>query len=74
MTFTGSLQELQAVVTLLHLEGHLSNAGDQQVFRAVSGDHIHVWPASGELQVQGHPQSSSALAERLEQGIASQGH
>jgi len=73
MTFTGSLQDLQAVVSLLHLQGHWSDEGDLQLFRTDKGDHINFWPASGELQVQGHPQSSGELAERLEQSIASQG-
>jgi hypothetical protein len=47
--------------------------GPLQSFSTDSGEHINFWPASGELQVKGHPQASHDLAARLEQAIASQG-
>jgi hypothetical protein len=34
---------------------------------------VSLWPASGELQVEGHPQASRALEARLEQAITGQG-
>jgi hypothetical protein len=47
--------------------------GPLQSFSTESGEHINVWPASGELQVKGHPQPSHDLAARLDQAIANQG-
>ncbi len=72
MTFSGSVQDLKAVVTLLHLQGHWSDEGDLRIFSTASGEHINFWPASGELQVQGHPQASQELEARLEQAMAHQ--
>ena len=73
MTFQGSLEDLKALVSLLHLQGHWIDEGPLQSFSTDSGEHINFWPASGELQVNGHPQASHDLATRLEQAIASQG-
>jgi hypothetical protein len=33
---------------------------------------VSLWPASGELQVKGHPQASHDLEARLEQAITGQ--
>ena len=73
MPFQGSLEDLKALITLLHLQGHWSDEGPLQTFSTDSGEHINFWPATGELQVKGHPQESHDLAARLEQAIADQG-
>ena len=73
MTFQGSLEDLKALVSLLHLQGHWMDEGPLQSFSTDSGEHINFWPASGELQVKGHPQASRELAARLEQAMASRG-
>ncbi|MCX5956515.1 MAG: hypothetical protein NTW51_08940 [Cyanobacteria bacterium] len=73
MSFKGSLEDLRALVSLLHLQGHWIDEGPLQSFSTESGEHINFWPASGELQVKGHPQASQDLAARLEQAIDSQG-
>ena len=73
MTFQGSLEDLKALVRLLHLQGHWMDEGPLQSFSTDSGEHINFWPASGELQVKGHPQASHDLASRLEQAMASRG-
>jgi len=73
MPFNGSREDLKALISLLHLQGHWVDEGPLQTFSTDSGEHINFWPASGELQVKGHPQASHDLAARLEQAIASQG-
>jgi hypothetical protein len=73
MSFQGSLEDLKALVDLLHLQGHWMDEGPLQSFSTKSGEHINFWPASGELQVKGHPHASRDLAARLEQAIANQG-
>jgi hypothetical protein len=73
MSFQGSLEELKALVTLLDIQGHWSDEGPLQTFSTNSGEHINFWPATGELQVKGHPQASHDLASRLEQAMASRG-
>jgi hypothetical protein len=70
MQFNGTFQDLQAVVCLLHLEGHWVDEGDLQCFRCSSGECINVWPARAELQVSGHPEASRALERRLQQALA----
>jgi hypothetical protein len=73
MPFQGSLEELKALITLLQLKGHWSDEGPLQTFSTDNGEHINFWPATGELQVKGHPQASRDLAARLEQAMAKQG-
>jgi len=73
MPFQGSLEDLKALITLLHIQGHWSDEGPLQTFSTDSGEHINFWPATGEHQVKGHPQASHELAARLEQAIASLG-
>jgi hypothetical protein len=72
MSFQGSLEDLKALVSPLHLQGHWTDEGPLQSFSTDSGEHINVWPASGELQVKGHPQHSHDLAARLGRAIAGQ--
>ena len=73
MSFQGSLEDLTALVSLLHLQGHWIDEGPLQTFSTESGEHINFWPASGELQVKGHPQASHNLEARLGRAISSQG-
>jgi hypothetical protein len=73
MPFQGSLEELKALITLLHLQGHWSDEGPLQTFSTDSGEHINFWPATGELQVKGHPEASHNLEARLGRAIAGQG-
>jgi hypothetical protein len=73
MAFKGSLEDLKALITLLHLQGHWIDEGPLQSFSTEGGEHINFWPASGELQVKGHPQASRELMARLEQAIAGKG-
>ena len=70
MTFNGSLEDLKALISLLHLQGHWVDEGPLQTFSTESGEHVNFWPANGELQVKGHPAGSRELAERLSQAIA----
>jgi len=67
MTDAGSLEDLKAVIQLLHLAGHWLDEGSFHTFACDNGDHINFWPETGELQVKGHPDSSRALAQKLEQ-------
>jgi hypothetical protein len=71
MQFNGTLQDLQAVVCLLHLEGHWVDEGEFHCFRCSSGECINLWPAKAELHVTGHPDASRALERRLQQALAS---
>jgi hypothetical protein len=70
MHFNGSLDALQAIVSLIHLNGHWVDEGEFHTFSCESGEHINLWPSSGELQVKGHPAASRALEERLQRAIA----
>ena len=70
MQRNGSPDDLRALVTLQHLPGHWSDEGPLQCFSTDNGEHINVWPATGALQVKGHPQSSRTLEERLSAAIA----
>ena len=72
MQFNGSMEDLQAIVRLLHLEGHWVDEGEFHTFSCDSGEHINVWPVSGEVQVKGHPSASRELEQRLQQAIAAQ--
>jgi hypothetical protein len=73
MPFQGSPEDLKALISLFQLQGHWIDKGPLQSFRTDSGEHINFWPATGELQVKGHPQTSHNLAARLKQAIAGQG-
>jgi hypothetical protein len=73
MPFHGSLEDLKALITLLDLQGHWIDEGPLQRFSTDSGDHSNFWPASGDLQVKGHPQASQELAVCMERAIAKQG-
>ena len=73
MPFQGSLEELKALITLLQLQGHWIDEGALQTFSTDSGEHINFWPATGELQVKGHPEASHNLEARLGRAIAGQG-
>jgi hypothetical protein len=73
MPFQGSLQDLKALITLLRLQGHWIDEGALQTFSTDSGEHINFWPATGELQVKGHPEASHNLEARLGRAIAGQG-
>jgi hypothetical protein len=42
-----------------------------QTFSTDSGEHINFWPATGALQVKGHPPGHHNLAALLEQAITS---
>ena len=46
--------------------------GPLQSFSSDSGEHINFWPASGELQVKGHPKASHDLEAHLGRAIAGQ--
>jgi len=73
MSFQGSLEELKALITLLQLKGHWSDEGPLQTFSTYTGEHINFWPATGQLEVKGHPQASRDLTARLEQAMTNQG-
>ena len=73
MPFQGSLEDLKALISLLHLQGHWMDEGPLQSFSTDNSEHIHFWPATSQHQVKGHPQASHDLAARLEQAIDSQG-
>lgn len=71
MNYTGSLEDLKAVVALLHHPGHWVNEGSVQIFHCDNGDHINFWTENGELQVNGHPESSRGLRQQLEHVLGS---
>ena len=73
MEFKGSLEDLKAIVSLLHLNGHWIDEGAFHTFSTDNGEHINVWPESGALEVQGHPAASKELEQRLRQAIAGMG-
>lgn len=73
MPFHDSPKDLKALVSLIHLQGHWIDAGPLQSFSTESGEQINVWPASGDLQVKGHPQASRDLEAPLEPAMANQG-
>ena len=72
MTFNGSLEDLKALISLLHLQGHWVDEGPLQTFSTESGEHLNFWPANGELQVKGHPAASHDLEARLGRAIDGQ--
>ena len=72
MSFQGSIEDLKALVSRLHLQNHWMDEGPLQSFSTESGEHIHFCPASGELQVKGHPQASHDLEAHLGRAIAGQ--
>ena len=72
MSFQGSLEDLKTLVSRLHLQGHWMDEGPLQSFSSDSGEHINFWPASGELQVKGHPKASHDLEAHLGRAIACQ--
>ena len=73
MPFQGSLEDLKALITLLRLQGHWIDEGALQTFITNSSHSINFWPATGELQVKGHPEASHNLEARLGRAIAGQG-
>ena len=72
MTFNGSLEDLKALISLLHLQGHWVDEGPLQTFSTESGEPGTCWPAAGELQVKGHPAASHDLEARLGRAIDGQ--
>lgn len=62
-----------APITLLHLQVQGSVEGPLQSFSTGCGKPINFWPATGELEVKGHPQAGRNLGARLEQAITGQG-
>jgi hypothetical protein len=73
MPFQGSLEDLKDLITLLQLQGHWIDEGALQNFSTDNGDSVNFWPATGELQVKGHPEASHNLEARLGRAIAGQG-
>jgi len=73
MPFHDSLKDLKVLVSLLQLQDHWIDEGPLQSFSTESGEQINVWPASGDLQVKGHPQASHDLEAPLEPAMANQG-
>mgnify|MGYP006291003803 CR=1 FL=1 len=73
MQFNGSLEDLKAVVAQLQLPGHWIDEGTLHIFSSDSGEHINVWPASGTIEVVGHPQAISELEGRLSQALTALG-
>jgi hypothetical protein len=73
MPFLRSLEDLKVLINLLHLQDHLMDEGHLQTFSTDNGEPINVWPASGDLQVKGHPQASHDLEAPLEPAMANQG-
>ena len=69
MIYAGSLEDLKAVIKLLHVSGHWLDEGSFHTFSFDNGDHVNFWPETGELQVKGHPASSRTLALKLEQAV-----
>ncbi len=73
MDFSGSLEDLKAIISLLHLQGHWRDEGVFHTFSTDAGETINFWPANGDLRVQGHPEGSRTLEERLQQALAGLG-
>jgi hypothetical protein len=65
MPYNGSLEDLKAQVTLHQREGDGFEEGPVPSFSSNSGEHINVWPPSGELQRKAHPKGSRELEDRL---------
>jgi hypothetical protein len=65
MHFSGTLDALKAHVAALDYPGHWSDEGVFVVYRLEAGETINFWPATGELQVQGHPERIAALRSAL---------
>jgi len=65
MPFHDSLKDRKALVSLIHLQGHWIDAGPLQSFSTESCEQINVWPASGDLQVKGHPQAAATWRHLL---------
>jgi len=74
MPFLRSLEDLKVLINLLHLQDHLMDEGHLQTFSTDNSEPINVWPASGDLQVKGHPEASHNLEARLGRAIAGQGN
>jgi hypothetical protein len=70
MQFKGSFEDLKALITLLHLQGHWVDGGEFHTFSTDQGEHINFWPDTGLLEVQGHPEESRRLEARLGEMLA----
>lgn len=68
MTFSGSLEELTALVRQLGIPCHWEHKGPFElcVFEdGVSNLKLNWWPASGELRLVGDPEVRDDVARRL---------
>lgn len=65
ITFKAGIDDLKAVVRLLHAEGHWVHEGPFDRYCAESGESINFWPETGEIRVSGHPEAARRLSERL---------
>jgi hypothetical protein len=66
LKFSGSTEDLKAITSLLHLDGHWVHEGLFDLFRLESGEAINFWPSTGEIRVNGHPGAAAALSRRLQ--------
>lgn len=73
MTFSGSLEELAALVQQLGVPCHWEHKGRFElcVFDdGVSNLRLNWWPATGELRLVGDPEQRTALERRLAELLA----
>jgi hypothetical protein len=71
LTFSGSTEDLKAIVRLLHVEGHWVHEGPFDLYRLESGETINFWPSTGVVHVNGHPGLAHDIRDRLNNLITS---
>ena|GEM_PF-269721 len=73
VTFSGTLEELKALVSSLNVPCHWEHMGSFElaVFDdGVSNLKLNWWPATGELQLVGDPEQRTPLLQELESALA----
>lgn len=69
MTFSGTLEELKALISSLNIACHWEHMGAFElavIDDGVSNLKLNWWPATGELQVVGDPEQRIPLLQKLE--------
>jgi hypothetical protein len=73
ITFKGGIDDLKALVLLLHTEGHWIHEGAFDRFCTKNGESINFWPKTGEITINGHPRAAHDLSESLRKLVISLG-
>jgi hypothetical protein len=75
MEFRGSLEELQALVVGLGIQGQWVHKGSFEMLVVEDGESnlkLNWWPDTGALRLVGDPAQRQGLVERLQQALTGQ--